>query len=307
VAHRDGTRSLEKSIYSLHDMRQLAITANRRYPFASSSAGAQWRRFAHITAITVATARATAASGTILASARSVSAASRESPSICVRRKTTRDAFRRHRALVALSTCATCLFADGVSKADEDAAYDKETSETRAWAFNPELQFGGYDANGGGGGMMLFGADILAHYRFFEWGALAEGGTQILGGSMGGLGGWLGTGLDLTPHLRLSLLGELGRHGYSDIGAEFFGHPGIGGSFGYGGARVGLMYGFGGADRFTLGFWMFARDDFGRRTETVHYTEHDLFAPPTNATWTGTVGQAQFGLTLRVGVESGWP
>jgi hypothetical protein len=36
VAHRDGTRShelapLKKSIYSLHDLRQLAVAANRRY------------------------------------------------------------------------------------------------------------------------------------------------------------------------------------------------------------------------------------------------------------------------------------
>jgi hypothetical protein len=151
--------------------------------------------------------------------------------------------------------------------------------------------------------MALVGVSILGHLGPIEGGALYEGGSQGLGASMTGAAALAGVGFDLTPHLRLSLLGEAGRHEYTNVGWQLFGKAGSNGSLPYAGGRLGVLYGFGRDVRFTLGAWLFVRDDLARTTDTVTY-DAGWFSPDVKSA-TNQLGEWQSGFVVRLGAELG--
>ncbi|GAC1546892.1 MAG: hypothetical protein NVS3B10_10810 [Polyangiales bacterium] len=209
-----------------------------------------------------------------------------------------------HRAaLVALAAAA--LLVPAVARAEGDApvgAGPGAPARPLDFALDTQLHVGAYGGSNHGG-MPLIGLALLARYGVIEGGVLHEGGSQLWGGSMVGTAGLVGVGFDPTPHLRLSLLGEAGRHAYDHVGGELFGQPGSSGEMAYAGGRAGFQFAYGRDVRFTLGAWLFVRDDLGRHTETVRYDDGFFTSHPQTAT--NTLGQWQTGAVLRLGVEWG--
>lgn len=149
--------------------------------------------------------------------------------------------------------------------------------------------------------MGTLGVTVGCHYGLLEAHAVAEVGTQLFGTGAVSLGLLAGVGQDVGARWRVSALGEIGDRWYEGVGGELLGSPGVSLHTGYVGARLGAIYGAGDGARFTVGAWLFVRDDLTQTSKSVTYTE--LFGG-TN-TKEQRVGDVQVGAQLRLGFETG--
>jgi hypothetical protein len=223
-------------------------------------------------------------------------------------------ALRRTSKLAWLSIAAlvaTCAFAPAARAAENDfAATIDDRIEPTPEAPEPSAQSGihvmadgftGVHASSTTPGMVTFGASLGARRGVLEGHLAAEVGSQLLGGGELGASTLVGVGFPVTERLRFSALGELGLRHYDGVGSQLLGSPGVSLDTGFGGARIGVVYGFGSGSRFTCGAWLFARDDFTHTSKTVGW--EGLFGD--HETSIHRVGDVQLGAMIRLGFESG--
>ena len=201
-------------------------------------------------------------------------------------------------ASVATEASTEGVAADGVDDAQARDAERADAPELGRLHVEAVLGSQGSETTNG---MPSLGVTVGAHFGLFELHGLAEVGTQLFGTDAVTVGLLAGVGHDVGRRWRLSALGEIGEHSYEGVGGELLGSPGVSLRTGYAGARLGVLYGAGDRARFTVGAWLFVRDDFTQTTKSVTYNE--LFGGTT--TKDQRVGDLQLGVQLRLGFETG--
>jgi hypothetical protein len=162
---------------------------------------------------------------------------------------------------------------------------------------------GAFDGDALDGGGLVFNALATFRWGHLQVGGLAEGGTQVFGGSYAFFGTALGPVCQMPAGTRLELLLYAGGVSYQGVGCNMFCRSGgASGRFGHYGVRAGGSYVFGRSEHrhFELGLAGSMGADIGQRR--VDYTTTGGMFEETTTSHTTTLGGQRWAAFVTMGV-----